>query len=277
MRLSRLLRAVVEKTGKGGAGASDEKYGSAALEYLYEKVHCNDPKKRAKDVAHERLLAQAHDRYASYGEKALTLRIHRLTMRMREVMQSLTRQADMAKQPALVTEACLLNSTQPPNNYRRPTLTPPLPGYEPGFGLDVSQLRTSQSEYPQLRRVNERGYTDRYPFAAADDVQQLTSAAMKQIDNVKDSIRSSAPATGTTGEAGEALIELNRKAILRQQVILDAAKGLPSDPELLNTAVTMPPDYNTIESDLTGTRDIPANDPPLHYAQEPKYQPIRSM
>lgn len=152
---------VVKKVGVGaalgGAGASgtagklqnDEKFSLAALEYVYEANLANDGvSKRAPDVAKERRVSEAYDRYASILDVEFDRRVDRLTQRMNEALDALPAE--------YLEEATLLNSEAPPLAFRLPKLSPPVPGFEPAFGFDVPQLRVAQQDDRPVRRMTEK-------------------------------------------------------------------------------------------------------------------------
>lgn len=276
-----LLRArtgsLLQKKGAGATAAnpylagasktgSEEKWGQAAMEYIYEKNSVNDARKRLGDVRSERRLAEAFDRFLKVNEVYFEARIARLTDRMSESLRELQR---LGLDDCL-DEALLLNAEQPPGNYRRPSLSPPLPGYEPGFGLDVPQLKNQQNEYPAVVRPTDTlqfaeaggvaassrlafaeaeetpeggssaehgswsspdGGADEsasfFPYVDAHQIEDLTSQCAETLERIHGEIRTAAPLTGVEGEGWEAYVALQKKALARQKLILD----LGNDPE----------------------------------------------
>jgi hypothetical protein len=162
-----------------------------------------------------------------------------------------------------------------------PSLTPPIPGYEPGFGLDVPQLRAQQAEYPPLVRPTDRlQYSDEapeFPFVDPEAVRATTLEQKAKLVKEHGEIRQAAPVTGAEGEAWEAYVALNIKALARQELVIQ----LCTDPMLKA-------EYDSDESfrqrvwaerGLTSLEiedDAPVPDK-LHYAQEPTYHPFRTM
>ena len=127
--------------------ASDEKFALTAVEYLYEWNPHNDPKKRAKDVQAEQKASEAYDRYMHLLDKNFTRRTDRLVARMNEALD--------ACPDELLEEATLFNSQAPPLGFRLPKQSPPVPGFEAAFGLDVPQLRLGQLEEVPLKRLTD--------------------------------------------------------------------------------------------------------------------------
>ena len=265
------LRLVVKKTstattfagGGNTAGAAnklaaDEKFALASLEYVYEWNPPNDgATKRARDVELERKAAEAYDRYAHIADSAFAARTERLVARMSEAL-------DACPDGALLEEATLLNSEQPPLAFRAPRLTPPLAGFAPGFGMDVPQLRVAQTEESptlratdalQLRAVNaadaaasaaaamldggagagerddappadaEADAAAAFPFVDAADVRAVLKDASASLEELHGAMRSTVPLTGTSGEEWEAHCALQRRAFERQRLILDIAEN----------------------------------------------------
>lgn len=128
--------------------ASDEKFALAAVEYLYEWNPPNDgAHKRAKDVAAEKKAAEAYDRLTHLGDRCFASRTDRLVARMNDALA--------ACPDALLEEATLFNSQAPPLGFRLAKQSPPIPGFEPAFGLDVPQLRLGQVEDSPLERPTD--------------------------------------------------------------------------------------------------------------------------
>jgi hypothetical protein len=272
------------KAGSAKVG-SEEKFGQAALEYLYERNQFNDGKKRAPDVAAERQMSLAFDRLCGVGDRAFEARLDRLTGRMAEALEAMPDE--------LRGECLVLHSQQPPLNYRRPTLSPPVAGYAPGFGLDVAQMRGEQAEYPATARDTDAVEDDEraFPFVDSDAVAGLTADVGAGIERLHGTTRSTAPLTGTAGEAWEAQMLLQKRALARQRLLLD----LSNDGELqerydgdaafraaeLERRGVLP---LSVEDEVpeacfdaaAPARAVPPQPTPLHYSQAPKYQPFRN-
>ncbi|ORC90601.1 uncharacterized protein TM35_000083990 [Trypanosoma theileri] len=257
-----------------GKVGSDEKWAQAAMEYLHEKNHCNDARKRQHDVDHERRLAHAFDRLCALQEKQFAARLSRLAGRMSAALEALDGEAR--------EEALLLAAEQPPGGVRRPSLTPPRAGYEPGFGLDVPQLRAQQAEYPPCRRptdameAGEEADPD-FPFVEAHRVEDLTAQCTEMLEQRHGEVREAAPLTGVEGEAWEAYVALQKKALARQQLIFD----LCNDPEL-REKYDQDEEFRKQQWSERGMLPLEIEEEQLreeerHYAQEPAYHPFRKM
>ncbi|KAK7196911.1 hypothetical protein NESM_000633100 [Novymonas esmeraldas] len=285
-RLAALTRTAVlgqkKQTAAGymasaGKVGSEEKWAHAAMEYIHEKNHVNDARKRQQDVDQERSLANAYDRYSAIAEARFDERVSRLITRMSEALEEVRK---LGLEGAL-EEAVLLNSEQPPGHYRRPSLTPPVIGYEPGFGLDVPQLRSQQAEYPPLRRPTDAmefddGGAEDFPYVEAHKIADLTAAHEAQLEEQHGVLREAAPLTGVEGEGWEACVALHRKALARQQLILD----LHSDPDL-QERYNADAAFRAAEWDRRGMGALEVEAPQerdveLHYAQAPAYEAFRS-
>lgn len=261
-----------------GKVGSEEKWAQAAMEYIHEKNHVNDARKRQQDVDQERSIANAYDRYSAVADANFDARLSGLCARMTEALEELRR---LGLENAL-EEAVLLNSEQPPGNYRRPTLTPPVIGYEPGFGLDVPQLRNMQAEYPPLRRPTDAleyssGASEDFPYVDAHQIEDLTARQEAQLEEQHGILREAAPVTGVEGEGWEAYVALHRKALARQQLIMD----LHNDPEL-RERYDADASVRAAEWERRGMGPLFVEEPldrdaKLHYAQVPAYQPFRSQ
>lgn len=263
-----------------GKVGSEEKWAHAAMEYIYEKNHVNDARKRQQDVTQERSMANAYDRYSAVSEKLYEHRLTRLIHRMSEalaVMQQLGLQQ-------CVEEAVMLNTEQPPGMYRRPSLTPPIAGYEPGFGLDVPQLRSHQAEYPAVHRPTDNlqysssgsGGGAHFPFVETHAIEDMTAKALTQLEEAHGTIREVAPLTGVEGEGWEAYVALHRKALARQKLILD----LYNDVEL-KERYDADEAFREEELQRRGLAALVVAEPigrdmQWHFAQGPAYQPFRS-
>lgn len=248
------------------AGASktgnEEKWAQAAMEYIYEKNHVNDSRKRASDVEGERKLAAAFDRLCHVNQTFFEHRLGRLIARMNESLEEMQKLG----LSGCLEEALVMNAEQPPGNYRRPSLTPPLQGYEPGFGLDVPQLKSQQNEHPAVVRPTdhlqyslagvaasgqmafaepEDGEGSKedaffgasaagdevtfFPYVDAHQVEDLTARCTEELEAIHGEIREAAPVTGVEGEGWEAYVALQKKALARQKLIFD----LSNDPDFL--------------------------------------------
>ncbi|EPY28565.1 hypothetical protein STCU_05015 [Strigomonas culicis] len=267
-RLTTLLQKRQTAAGymaSAGKVGSEEKWAHAAMEYIYEKKHVNDGnKKRQHDVQLERRVAAAFDRYAAHGEAVFEARLARLNARMTEALEAvraLDRRAaaleaerrataaaadDAAPASTLIEECVLLHTEQPPGSFQRPALAPPLAGYEPGYALDVPQLRSQQAEYPAVHRPTDDlqfrggggGATDDGGFAAAAEpdsyhqfpyvetyaLEDLTAQYEKKLDGLHGALRLHMPLTGVEGEGWEAYVALQRKALRRQRLLIDLAQ-----------------------------------------------------
>lgn len=261
-----------------GKVGGEEKWAQAAMEYIYEKNHVNDARKRQADVDKERSVSAAYDRYSAVNEAIFEERMSRLLQRMTDALNTI--QALGLNQT--LDEATLLNTEQPPCNFRRPALTPPIPGYEPGFGLDVPQLKSQQMEYPPVVRPTDRinfgaDGDDSFPFVDAHRVEDLTKACQEELRERHGAIREAAPVTGVEGEAWETYVALQGKALARQQLIFDLA----NDPEL-HERYEKEESFRRAELERRGLRPLqvePARSEEeennLHYAQVPAYEPFR--
>lgn len=261
-----------------GKVGSEEKWAHAAMEYIHEKNHVNDARKRQQDVDQERSIANAYDRYSAVAEARFDARMAALIARMSEALEEMQKLG----LDACVEEAVLLNSAQMPGNYRRPSLTPPVLGYEPGFGLDVPQLRSQQTEYPPVRRPTDAlefsaDAAAEFPYVDVHHIEDLTAQHEAQLEEQHGTLREAAPTTGVEGEAWEAYVALQHKALARQKLIVD----LHNDPELREK-------YNAEEAFRVeewerrgmGVLEVEAplaRDVELHYAQVPAYEAFRSQ
>ncbi|KPA76587.1 putative mitochondrial hypothetical protein [Leptomonas pyrrhocoris] len=260
-----------------GKVGSEEKWAHAAMEYIHEKNHVNDARKRQQDVDQERSIASAYDRYSAVAEAKFDARMAALVSRMSTALEEMQKLG----LDNCVEEAVLLNSEQPPGSYRRPSLTPPLLGYEPGFGLDVPQLRSQQAEYPPVRRPTdtlEFGAQEaaEFPFVDAHQIEDLATKLEAQVEEQHGTLREAAPITGVEGEAWEAYVALQRKALARQQLIMD----LHNDPEL-RKKYDADEEFRVAEWERRGMGVLEveaplARDVELHYAQAPAYVAFRS-
>lgn len=275
--------------GQAGKTGSEEKWGQVAMEYIYEKVQTNDPKKRAAEVAQERAMATAFDRYTARNELVFEERLARLTARQIEAMEAIPE--------PLLDEALLLNSEQPPLNFSRPSLTPPIPGFEPGYGIDVPQLRTEYPEFPKMVRPTDHiefgaEPEAEFPFVDPNAMLSFTTKYADRLESMHGQIRKEAIASGPEGEQWEAYAALNKKAVARQRLILE----LSADPELkeqydsdeafraeelqrrgIVDLATEDDSSLTAAERLSKAPNVPREAAPIHYAQEAKYQPIRKI
>ncbi|CAJ1033483.1 hypothetical protein, conserved [Leishmania lindenbergi] len=260
-----------------GKVGSEEKWAQAAMEYIHEKNHVNDARKRQQDVDQERSISGAYDRYSAVSEAKFDKRLSRLIARMSEALEEMQK---LGLKEAL-EEAVLLNSEQPPGHYRRPSLTPPLVGYEPGFGLDVPQLRSQQAEYPPLRRptdwleFGEGG--DDFPYVDTHKIEDLTAKHEARLEEQHGVLREAAPLTGVEGEGWEAYVALHRKALARQHLIID----LHNDPEL-RAKYDADETFRAAEWEKRGIKPLHIEAPlerdvEFHYAQVPAYEAFRSL
>eukprot|EP00758_Cryptobia_borreli_P016674 Tbor_TRINITY_DN6127_c0_g1::TRINITY_DN6127_c0_g1_i1::g.21918::m.21918 len=297
--------AFLASAGKTG---SEEKYAQAAMEYLYERVQANDPYKKSVDVEGERDIANAFDRFSASNEAVFNQRLSKLIQRSIEALEAIPTED-------LLDEAVLLNSEQPPLNFHRPALTPPIRDYHPGYGIDVPQLRVDVQEYPKVIRPTdkleydniefgrykpkaaddesdnlliERKGHDTFPFVDANDFQGFTKEYADKLEDLHGVIRKEVPMTGMEGECWEAYMALNKKAVARQDLIFD----LMSDDELREkydedetfrkeTLLSRGITPLTVEGDevfcIIGERVPPEEVPERHYSQDPKYEPFRRM
>lgn len=275
-----LTKARLQKSnymaGAGKAGG-EEKWGQVAMEYIYEMNHTADAGKRQSDVEMERRLSTALDRYLHVNEVVLERRMSRLSQRMSEALETL--QA-LGLEDTL-EEASMLNTEQPPLNFRRPSLTPPLPGYEPGFGMDVPQLKSQQMEYPAVRRVtdelefNSPEASEKFPFVETYHIEDITKDTLEQMEAQCGELREAYPMTGVEGEAWAAHLALERRALARQKLILDLAAD--SDfKELYDTDES----FRREEMRKRGILELAVDaererHEEKHFAHEPAYQPFR--
>ncbi|CCW66235.1 unnamed protein product [Phytomonas sp. Hart1] len=277
--------------GNAGKAGGDEKWAQAAMEYIYEKNHLNDSRKRQSDVDQERGMADAYDRFRRVNETAFDERLSRLLSRMSGALE-MVRELGLAD---CLEEAVLLNTEQPPGLFRVPTLSPPLMGYEPGFGLDIPQLRSRQAEYPSIIRPTdhldsskdhepfqeekeeeEEDLSEVFPFVSPHKIEDLVRICMDQLEEQHSAIREAAPLTGVEGEAWEASITLQRKALARQQLIID----LSNSPDF-DLKYTTDEAFREKEWEKRGLLPLfiePAvveDAEDFHFAQEPAYHPFR--
>nr|CCC94246.1 unnamed protein product [Trypanosoma congolense IL3000] len=221
-------------------------------------------------------MAFAFDRYCAINEKIFSERLNRLALRMTEALEVM-KQLGMEQE---LDEALLLSSEQPPWNFRRPTLTPPVPGYEPGYGLDVPQLRSRQAEYPPVERPTDamefgEGADAHFPLVDSYRMEDFTVQCTKELEERHGEIREAAPTTGVEGEAWEAYVALQKKALARQQLIFD----LCNDTELRERYDA----DDAFRQQILEERGIVPleieeerlHEEPRHYAQEPAYHPFR--
>ncbi len=256
-----------------GKTGNEEKHAQVAMEYIYEKNHVNDGRKRQRDVDAERQQQLAYDRYCAVGDSAFQRRMERLLQRMNEAVEAIPE--------ALRDEALLVNAQQPPLSYRMPSMTPPIAGYEPGFGLDVPQLRSQQAEYPAvIRPTDHMQHGDdapNFPFVDPEALRTLTLESRAKFEKEHGEIRQAAPVTGVEGEAWECYAALHKKALARQELILQLCSDPPFKEEYDNDPVFRQQVWHERGLvPLVLEDDAP---PPehLHYAQEPAYHPFRTI
>jgi hypothetical protein len=250
------------------SAVTEDKYGQAVLEYVFEVNHPNDPNKGKQKINEERLLSAAVDKALSHSERRYNERLASLVTRLNEALDQVPEE--------LKNEALIFNSEQPPLGLRRPSLTPPLPGYRPGFGLDVPQLRAPQQEFPEMSAPTDSLMeTDSWPFVETESIAEVTRSAAQVLDEAHGAARSDIPLTGVEGEAWEAYVALNRKALARQQLICD----LINDPTL-KEKYDEDPDFRAAELEKRGILPLEVEEEadvirtPVHYAQAPKYEPL---
>lgn len=259
-----------------GKVGSEEKWGSAVMEYIYERNHVTDPKKRFRDVESEAQVSLAFDRYNAVGQSQFEKRLDKLVQRMSAALEAIP--CDKLRDEAIV-----INSQQPPLNFRRPSLTPPLFGYEPGFGFDVPQLRNQMMEYPPVVRPTDKiefsstESSESFPFVDAHDMLEVTHAATEKLEKEHGEIRQVAPLTGIEGEAWEMYTALNKKALARQQLLIDLANDqelqekYDSDEQFRLEEQTRR-GLVRVEFEEVHTQRLKVD---RHYAQDPAYQPVR--
>lgn len=259
-----------------GRTGGEEKWAQVAMEYIYELNRPSSAGKRRSDVDLERRYSACFDRFLKINEKMMGERMDRLAQRMSESLE-LLRAFGMEE---TMEEASMLNTEQPPLNFRRPSLTPPLPGYEPGFGMDVPQLKSQQMEYPPVRRLTDDieftgSSTSLFPFVEPHEIDTLAQNTLSKMDMESGELREKAPTTGVEGEAWAARVALERKALARQKLILDLV-GDPSFQEKYNKDENFR--FQEWERrgmsrlDIQGERDCNED---VHFAHEPSYQPFR--
>jgi hypothetical protein len=237
---------------------TDERFAQAAIEYLYEWNPPNDSNKRTKDIVNEQKASEAYDRYMALLDKRFNERTDRLVARMNEALD--------ACPDELLEEATLFNSQSPPLAFRLPKQSPPIPGFEPAFGLDVPQLRLGQMEEMPLKRLtdhmqleaiyqNENARMDgklpsfdddednndnnsaagvkfaeppanAYPFVDSSEVRSVLTNVSGKLEELHGTMRQNVPLTGTSGEEWETHCALQRRAFARQQLILDLSENL---------------------------------------------------
>jgi hypothetical protein len=263
---SRIL-FVVKKAGQAAALAgvgsqgtanklqSDERFAQAAIEYLYEWNPPNDSSKRVKDITAEQKASEAYDRYMNLIDKRFNERTDRLVARMNEALD--------ACPDELLEEATLFNSQSPPLAFRLPKQSPPIPGFEPAFGLDVPQLRLGQMEEAPLQRLTDNMQLDAiynnennksggggagppsfggddddasaenapeppastYPFVDTPDVRSILNNVSGKLEELHGTMRQTVPLTGSSGEEWETSCALQRRAFARQKLILDLSEN----------------------------------------------------
>lgn len=266
-----------------GKVGNEEKWSHAVMEYIYEKNHATDPKKRLRDVEAEVSMSLAYDRYNAVAQGHFEDRMKRLLTRLTEALESIPCDA-------MREEALLLNSQQMPLNFRRPSLTPPVHGYEPGYGLDVPQLRAQLSEYPLTVRPTDRmefgseaHHEGAFPFVETDDIALLTASASTKLMDEHGALREAAPVTGVEGEAWEAYVALCKKALARQKLIVDLSMDVElreryDSDEAFRTEELQRRGMQELSVENVDTCRLGVMDPAhRHYAQEPHYQPIRNL
>ena len=286
--------AFLASAGKVGG---EEKYAQVAIEYLYEKSHHTDPRKREADIKNETKVAAAYDRYSAISEAVFQQRISRLTERSNAALEAIPH-------PDLLEEALLLNSEHLPLNFPRPSLTPPIPGFQCGYGVDVPQLRADVMEFPRVVRPTdkmqygssadtEEGGADAdnghatFPFVEVDAASEFNQQYSARIEQLHGEVRKDVPLTGASGEGWEAYVALNKKALARQKLIFDLCadedlrERYDADEELrasmLEERGIVPLVMEDSDEVIPDRREVPPLPPLRHYAQDPKYQPIRKM
>ncbi|CAD2217703.1 hypothetical protein AGDE_10766 [Angomonas deanei] len=276
-----------------GKVGGEEKWAQAAMEYIYEKNHVNDGRKRQRDVRQERQLAEAYDRYTAVNEATFSERIARLTARQSEVLSVLQAMCPPSESGTTLLEECLLLQTeQLPHNIRRPSLSPPVPGYEPGFGLDVPQLRSQQQEYPAVRRPTDKvqyqtdhAHADNadptapiksFPYLDMYDVENLTSEMAAELEEIHGTLRSTAPVSGVEGEGWEVYMALQKKSLARQALILE----LYYDNDGFTQKYNEDAEFRQAELARRGLLPLEVDnerEEGTHFAQVPAYEPFREL
>lgn len=271
---------------QSGKTGNEEKWAQAAMEYIYEKVLPNDSRKRQADVDQERVMAKAFDRYCEKNEAVYHARLERLTQRAIEALEAIPAE--------LLDEALLLNSAQPPLNFLRPALTPPIPGFEPGYGIDVPQLRTEYQEFPKIVRPTDHiefgeAAEQQFPFVDPNSMLTFATKYEEKLENWHGAIRKDAIQSGPEGEQWEAYVALNKKAAARQKLILQLSMDLEfkekyeNDEEFrmaelaLRGITPLVAEGPSDDSVLNVPREDPRQEEEIHYAQQPKYQPFRKV
>lgn len=259
-----------------GRTGGEEKWAQVAMEYIYELNRPSEAGKRHSDVEWERRLSTCFDRFLRINEKTMEKRMNRLVQRMNESIEKL-KQFGMAE---TVEEATMLNTDQPPLNFRRPSLTPPLPGYEPGFGMDVPQLKAQQMEYPPVRRLTDDiefsgSSASLFPFVEQHEIDALTHTTLSNIDRESGELCEKAPTTGVEGEAWAARVALERKALARQKLILDLVGNPLFQEQYNNNDAFRFQEWRKrgmAPLDIEPERECHES---VHFAHEPSYQPFR--
>lgn len=258
-----------------GKTGSEEKWAQASMEYIYEKIHVTDPKKRKRDIESENQASYAYDRFDRVSSVQFEHRMARLISRLTEAIEAIPSNE-------LLEEAIMVNSQQPPLNFRRPSLTPPIFGYEPGFGFDVPQLKVQPMEFPSVLRPTDRLEQDSgpaFPFVESEDLAKLVEDATAKLEREHGEIRGAAPHTGVEGEAWEAFTALNKKALSRQRLILELARDCQlrerydSDAEFRQETLQSR-GIVAVEFEDVNPLQLKTE---RHYAQDPHYQPIREF
>lgn len=259
-----------------GKAGGDEKWAQVAMEYIYEMNCTTDPGKRRLDVDLERRFSTSFDRFLKVNERVMEKRMDRLSHRMSESLE-LLRELGMED---TLEDAGMLNAEQPPHNFRRPSLTPPLPGYEPGFGMDVPQLKNQQMEYPPIKRLTDDiefsgSSTSPFPFVEQHEIDSLTQTTLSKLEEECGELREKAPTTGVEGEAWASKVALERKALARQKLILDLTGDSSFQERYNNDSAFRLEEWKKRgiqRLDIDKERDCHED---VHFAHEPSYQPFR--
>eukprot|EP00760_Papus_ankaliazontas_P012433 PhM_4_TR15295/c0_g1_i1/m.91527 len=267
----------------------EEKFGQAMFDYVAEShTVINDEKKRVKDVVREQEMALALDRYLQVQDNKFDARMTRVMQRATEALESLPEE--------FLAEATVMETACHPLRYTRPTHTPPIDGYEPGFGLDVPQLKSPTPEYPPkpfraptVPSAADPDVLTHECFVGADDVAGYAAQLEeKWATTALGNVRKEYPWTGPEGEQFELYVALNRRALRRQQLLVE----LSNNDELRALFETGTQEQVDAELERRGIVpfDLEADKPKtvlehqqqglpeqlnLHHAQEPKYQPMR--
>eukprot|EP00759_Apiculatamorpha_spiralis_P015053 PhF_6_TR2171/c0_g1_i1/m.3547 len=252
----------------------EEKFGQTLLEYIAETATVpNDPKKRSGDVERERHLSGALERVMAVADAKWDRRMEVILRRQHEALEALPEE--------FLDDATALDSSVMPLNMTRPRMTAPLPEYEPGFGLDVPQLKAETPEYPHPTNDQPVEYTD------VSEVRAYTNTQLQRWEDALGNVRKEYPFTGPEGEQYEMYCYLNIRALKRQLLLLDIAEDPEGLGEKMKDATFAQQEREKrgisplqLETSDKSSVDVvklqqEEDQQRLHWGQEPKYYPFR--